>query len=78
MVTTVGTGENSGTIPLVKCTTSASTSRSAVTAIVCIQTMRGTRRDGVAMRTRGGSGEVVSMARFDTTTSSSFEATCAR
>ena len=78
MVTTVGTGEISGSMPLVKWTTSASTSRSAVTASVCIHTSRGTRRAGVASRTRDGSGDVVSIARFDTTINSSLVASCAR
>ena len=78
MVTTVGAGDTSGSIPLVKWTTSASTWRSAVDASVCIQTSRGTPRGGVATRTRGGSGAVVSMARLDRTISSSLIAVRAR
>ena len=78
MVTTAGTRDMSGIMPLVKCATSASTSRIAVTASVCIQTSRGARRDGVAIRTPGGSGDVVSIARFEITISSSFDTTCAR
>ncbi len=78
MVTTAGTADRRGNMPLVKWTTSASTSRSAVTATVCIQTRRGTRRRGVASRTRAGSGAVVSMDRLETTISSSFDAVRAR
>ena len=78
IVTTDGTRDKIGTIPLVKCTTSARTFFSAAAARVCIHTMRATRRGAVATRTRGGSGSSVSIGWFDTTISSSSIASCAR
>ena len=75
IVTTVGTGDISGSMPLVKCDDVGVDLRAArATASVCIQTSRGTRRGGVATRTRAGSGDVVSIDRFETTISSSFGA----
>ncbi len=54
IVTTVGTGDASGTIPLVKWTTSTCSCRSIRGASVCIQTIRGIRHDELAICTLDG------------------------
>ena len=78
MVTTVGTGEPSGTMPFVKCPTSGRSRSSVRSAVVCSHTIRGIRQAGAMTRTWLGSGLVVSIGWFDTTISSSSRASATR
>ena len=78
IVTTLGTDEASGIIPLVKCATSASSARSVRGASNCVHARRGTCRDVLTMRRRLGNGASVSIGRFETTTSSSDDASSTR
>ena len=71
MVTTVGTGEASGTMPFVKCTTSAWMRRRIRGACVCIHTRRGDHDADTSVRTCAGSGRSVATGRLEITVSAS-------